>query len=59
MIAIGINDYVFLYNKTIDPNEFADKLLHEYMTQIQRLQRLGARKFFINNLKPLGFTQTF
>ncbi|KAF2538768.1 hypothetical protein F2Q68_00020434, partial [Brassica cretica] len=66
MIAIGINDYVFLYNKTIDPNEFADKLLHEYMTQIQvhstedfdfcvqRLQRLGARKFFINNLKPLG-----
>ncbi|KAF8100874.1 hypothetical protein N665_0214s0034 [Sinapis alba] len=54
MIAIGINDYVFFFNKTTDPNEFANKLLHDYLIQIQRLQRLGARKFFINNLKPLG-----
>ena len=54
MTAIGINDYVFYFNKTTDPNEFANKLLHDYLIQIQRLQRLGARKFFINNLKPLG-----
>ena len=46
MIAIGINDYVFLYNKTIDPNEFADKLLHEYMTQIQVKHFLGSHHFF-------------
>ncbi|XP_018457253.1 GDSL esterase/lipase At2g03980-like [Raphanus sativus] len=54
MSAIGINDYVFFFNNTTDPNEFAKKLLHDYLKQIQKLQRLGARKFFINNLKPLG-----
>ncbi|KAG2301623.1 hypothetical protein Bca52824_030274 [Brassica carinata] len=54
MTAIGINDYAFYYNSTTDPNEFANKLLHEFLIQIQRLHGLGARKFFINNLKPLG-----
>ncbi|KAJ0237944.1 GDSL esterase/lipase [Hirschfeldia incana] len=55
MTAIGINDYVFYYNTTTtDPNEFANKLLHEFLIQIQRLHGLGARKFFVNNLKPLG-----
>ncbi|VVB04034.1 unnamed protein product [Arabis nemorensis] len=54
MTAIGVNDYVFFYNKTIDANEFANKLLHEFMIQIKRLHKLGARNFFINNIKPLG-----
>ena len=54
MTAIGINDYVFYYNKTTDPDEFANKLLHDFLMQIKRLHGLGARKFFINNLKPLG-----
>ncbi|CAN7079548.1 unnamed protein product [Brassica oleracea var. botrytis] len=54
MTAIGINDYSFFYNKTIDANDFATKLLHEFLIQIKRLHGLGARKFFINNLKPLG-----
>ena len=55
MTAIGINDYAFFFNTTTtDPDDFAKKLLREYMIQIQRLQRLGARKFFINNLKPIG-----
>ncbi|ESQ32949.1 hypothetical protein EUTSA_v10004443mg [Eutrema salsugineum] len=54
MTAIGVNDYAFFYNKTTDANEFANKLLHEFLIQIQRLHGLGARKFFINNVKPLG-----
>ncbi|CAN8266570.1 unnamed protein product [Cochlearia groenlandica] len=54
MTAIGVNDYAFFYNKTIDANEFANKLLHEFLVQIERLHGLGARKFFINNIKPLG-----
>ncbi|KAJ0252894.1 GDSL esterase/lipase [Hirschfeldia incana] len=55
MTAIGINDYAFFFNKTTtDPDDFAKNLLRDYMIQIQRLQRLGARKFFINNLKPIG-----
>ncbi|CAN8272642.1 unnamed protein product [Cochlearia groenlandica] len=54
MTAIGVNDYVFFFNKTIDANEFANKLLHDFLLQIQRLHKLGARKFFINNIKPLG-----
>lgn len=54
MTAIGVNDYSFFYNKTMDANDFANKLLHEFFIQIQRLHGLGARKFFINNLKPLG-----
>ncbi|KAF3493104.1 hypothetical protein DY000_02057031 [Brassica cretica] len=35
MTAIGINDYSFFYNKTIDANDFATKLLHEFLIQIK------------------------
>ncbi|KAH0847318.1 hypothetical protein HID58_091752 [Brassica napus] len=54
MTAIGVNDYAFYFKETTDPNEFAEKLLHDFLMQIKRLHELGARKFFINNLKPLG-----
>ncbi|EOA24253.1 hypothetical protein CARUB_v10017495mg [Capsella rubella] len=54
MTAIGVNDYAFFFNKTTNPNEFATNLLHDYLIQIERLHSLGARKFFINNVKPLG-----
>ncbi|CAH8381075.1 unnamed protein product [Eruca vesicaria subsp. sativa] len=54
MTAIGINDYVFYYNTTMDPSAFADKLLHDFLIQIKRLYNLGARNFFMNNIKPLG-----
>ncbi|CAH8266668.1 unnamed protein product [Arabidopsis lyrata] len=54
MTAIGVNDYAFFFNMTTDANEFANKLLHDYLIQIERLHKLGARKFFINNIKPLG-----
>ncbi|KAF2597270.1 hypothetical protein F2Q68_00011462 [Brassica cretica] len=54
MTAIGVNDYAFYFKETTDPNEFAKKLLHDFLKQIKRLHELGARKFFINNLKPLG-----
>lgn len=35
MTAIGVNDYSFFYNKTMDANDFANKLLHEFFIQIQ------------------------
>jgi len=35
MIAIGVNDYTFLFNETTDANEFANKLLHDYLLQIE------------------------
>lgn len=35
MTAIGINDYVFFYNKLTDANAFANTLLHEFLIQIQ------------------------
>ncbi|CAH8383472.1 unnamed protein product [Eruca vesicaria subsp. sativa] len=55
MTSIGVNDYAYTFNKTTDdPKEFAKKLHNDYMSQIKRLHRLGARKFFVNNLKPLG-----
>ncbi|XP_010502416.1 PREDICTED: GDSL esterase/lipase At2g03980-like isoform X2 [Camelina sativa] len=56
MIAIGVNDYASIFRKTPNFNatEFADKLLQEYLIQIERLHTLGAKKFFINNVKPLG-----
>ncbi|CAA7040349.1 unnamed protein product [Microthlaspi erraticum] len=57
MTAIGVNDYSCSgsgYNESTDANSFADKLLNEFWLQIQRMHELGARKFFINNIKPLG-----
>ncbi|KAL1203696.1 GDSL esterase/lipase [Cardamine amara subsp. amara] len=54
MTAIGVNDYVFFYYKFISANYFANKLLHRFLKQIERLHELGARNFFINNIKPLG-----
>ncbi|KAG7640448.1 hypothetical protein ISN44_As02g002930 [Arabidopsis suecica] len=37
-----------------DANDFADELLHKFLKKIEKLHKLGARKFFINNIKPLG-----
>ncbi|KAG2301622.1 hypothetical protein Bca52824_030273 [Brassica carinata] len=55
MTAIGVNDYAFTYKKNAtDANEFAIKLLNEFLIQLERLYSLGARNFFINNIKPLG-----
>nr|VDD25991.1 unnamed protein product [Brassica oleracea] len=54
MTAIGVNDYAFYFKETTDPNEFAKKLLHDFLKQIKRLYNLGARNFFVNNIKPLG-----
>ncbi|CAA7022858.1 unnamed protein product [Microthlaspi erraticum] len=55
LIVIGVNDYAFSYDKkTHNANEFANRLLHDFLIQIKRLHKLGARRFFINNVKPLG-----
>ncbi|EFH51499.1 GDSL-motif lipase/hydrolase family protein, partial [Arabidopsis lyrata subsp. lyrata] len=54
MTVIGVNDYAFFYTRLTDANDFADKLLHKFLKKIEKLHKLGARKFFINNIKPLG-----
>ncbi|XP_013619689.1 PREDICTED: GDSL esterase/lipase At2g03980-like isoform X1 [Brassica oleracea var. oleracea] len=55
MTAIGVNDYAFTYKKNAtDANEFASKLLNEFLIRLERLYNLGARNFFVNNIKPLG-----
>ncbi|XP_023639236.1 GDSL esterase/lipase At2g04020 [Capsella rubella] len=64
MTVIGVNDYAFFYTRFTDANVFADKLLHKFLGKIEKLHKLGARKFFINNIKPLGcypnmITKTF
>lgn len=35
MTAIGVNDYAFYFKETTDPNEFAEKLLHDFLMQIK------------------------
>lgn len=36
LTVIGVNDYAFSYNKTEhDANEFANRLLHEFLIQIE------------------------
>ncbi|CAF1920021.1 unnamed protein product [Brassica napus] len=55
MTAIGVNDYAFTYKKNAtDANEFASKLLNDFLIRLERLYNLGARNFFVNNIKPLG-----
>ncbi|XP_019085819.1 PREDICTED: LOW QUALITY PROTEIN: GDSL esterase/lipase At2g04020-like [Camelina sativa] len=54
LIVIGVNDYANFYTRLTDANDFADKLLHKFLEQIEKLHELGARKFFVNNIKPLG-----
>ncbi|CAN8253676.1 unnamed protein product [Cochlearia groenlandica] len=55
MTAIGVNDYAQFFNKKLtNADDFADKLLHKFLIQIERLHELGARRFFVNNIKPLG-----
>ncbi|KAL9298776.1 GDSL esterase/lipase [Arabidopsis thaliana] len=54
MTVIGVNDYAFFYTRLTDANDFADELLHKFLKKIEKLHKLGARKFFINNIKPLG-----
>ncbi|XP_048605137.1 GDSL esterase/lipase At2g03980-like [Brassica napus] len=42
MTAIGVNDYAFTYKKNAtDANEFASKLLNEFLIHLERLYNLG------------------
>ncbi|XP_019099880.1 PREDICTED: GDSL esterase/lipase At2g04020-like [Camelina sativa] len=54
VIVIGVNDYANFYTRLTDANDFADRLLHKFLEHIEKLHELGARKFFVNNIKPLG-----
>ncbi|KAK9758201.1 hypothetical protein RND81_01G214900 [Saponaria officinalis] len=57
MIAAGNNDYLlnyFLGRHFLTPQDFAAKLLFTYSNQLQRLYKLGARKFMLVSVYPLG-----
>ncbi|KAL9229093.1 hypothetical protein vseg_004603 [Gypsophila vaccaria] len=57
MIAAGNNDYLlnyFLARIFLTPKEFAAKLLSTYSDQLKRLYNLGARKFLLVSVYPLG-----
>ncbi|XP_020209118.1 GDSL esterase/lipase At2g03980 [Cajanus cajan] len=52
-VSTGVNDH--FSNGTFRGNrKFALFLLNQFSLRIQRLHRLGARKFFVNNVPPAG-----
>ncbi|KAK9758200.1 hypothetical protein RND81_01G214800 [Saponaria officinalis] len=58
MIAAGNNDYTYyhtLHQDIIwDPLVFAAKLVSNYFVQFQSLYKLGARKFLVMSVYPVG-----
>ncbi|KAI7993984.1 GDSL esterase/lipase [Camellia lanceoleosa] len=59
LVSFGINDYSFNYLSfgvvsKMAPQEFAKILLNEMSTGLKTLYRLGARKFVVKNIWPLG-----
>ncbi|XP_057995067.1 GDSL esterase/lipase At2g03980 [Hevea brasiliensis] len=62
-ISIGPNDYTLNYfknssdiSKLFLPDEFAKFLINELAKRLQKLYELGARKFLLNGIGPLGCT---
>ncbi|RDX65048.1 GDSL esterase/lipase, partial [Mucuna pruriens] len=52
-VSTGVNDY--FHNGTFRGNrKLALQLLNEFSLRIQRMYSLGGRKFFVNNIAPLG-----
>ncbi|CAA0838732.1 GDSL esterase/lipase [Striga hermonthica] len=61
LVAMGSNDYLnnylmpnYVTRNQYNPKQFADLLIEEYGCQLTRLYRLGARKFVIAGVGPLG-----
>ncbi|KAG8639034.1 hypothetical protein MANES_14G091300v8 [Manihot esculenta] len=62
-ISIGPNDYFLNYfknssdiSKLFSPDEFAKFLINELAKRLQILYELGARKFLLNGIGPVGCT---
>ncbi|KAI7993977.1 GDSL esterase/lipase [Camellia lanceoleosa] len=59
LVSFGQNDYNFNYLSSgvvskMAPQEFAKILLNEMSTGLKTLYKLGARKFVVKNIWPLG-----
>ncbi|XP_061344684.1 GDSL esterase/lipase At1g71691-like [Gastrolobium bilobum] len=61
LLSIGSNDYALNYlksamapNAKITPQQFADYLLGQLASRVKRIYDLGARKFVILGIGPLG-----
>ncbi|XP_043725904.1 GDSL esterase/lipase 7-like [Telopea speciosissima] len=61
-VVIGGNDYINNYlmptkynsSHLYDPNKFAGILLQEFTQHLKNIYNLGARKFLVYNLSPIG-----
>ncbi|XP_074270555.1 GDSL esterase/lipase At4g16230-like [Silene latifolia] len=57
LIAAGNNDYLlnyFIGRQLLTPQAFAAKLISVYSNQLKRLYNLGARRFILVSVYPLG-----
>ncbi|XP_058183549.1 GDSL esterase/lipase 7-like [Rhododendron vialii] len=66
LVSFGINDYnvnlFFPTNSTLStlsPDVFSQFLLNELTNRLKTLYSFGARKFFVNNIWPLGCSPMF
>ncbi|KAK7295049.1 hypothetical protein RJT34_17952 [Clitoria ternatea] len=66
LISIGSNDYILNYlkntmgNKNIDnPEDYANFLLNQLASHIKRIYDLGARKFVVVGVGPVGCIPSF
>ncbi|XVF11326.1 hypothetical protein REPUB_Repub08aG0017900 [Reevesia pubescens] len=60
-VNIATNDLGITYDTDMvknysDPSKYAEHLIEELSLQLQRLYTLGARKFLVSNVSPLGCT---
>ncbi|XP_020216254.1 GDSL esterase/lipase At2g03980 [Cajanus cajan] len=62
LLSIGPNDYMLNYlknnpmepNNNLNPEQYANYLIEELASRIKRIYDLGARKFVINSIGPVG-----
>lgn len=58
VVSTGVNDY--LVDRTFrGSRKFSSYLLKEFSLRLQKIYNLGARRFFTNNIAPLGCFPSF